>query len=136
MFKASKKRLKFIEATDYKDDQLRLNLEAIFRGCQSAGNTMSNGKFDQFVDGIQRVIYAIKTTLTPEIVKQGYRDIGMYPVNFRATMANCTVNVGLEQQTIIRRLGSSRIACAISSLSAMSIGKSPLSLFLAYKSAQ
>ena len=101
MFKASKKRLKFIEATDYKDDQLRFNLMAIFTARQAAGNTMSNGKIEQFVDGIQRVIYAIKTTLTPEIVKQGYRDIGMFPVDFRATMANCTKNVGLEQQTIM-----------------------------------
>jgi hypothetical protein len=101
MFKASKKRLKFIEATDYKDDQLRFNLKAIFDARQAAGNTMSNGKIEQFVDGIQRVIYAIKTTLTPEIVKQGYRDIGMFPVNFRATMANCTKNVGLEQLNVM-----------------------------------
>ena len=34
-------------------------------------------------------------------MKQGYRDIGMFPVDFRATMANCTKNVGLEQQTIM-----------------------------------
>lgn len=101
MFKASKKRLKFIEATDYKDDQLRFNLVFIFdnRRQQGSATAMTTAKVAQFVDGIQRVMYAIKTTLTPEIVKQGYRDIGMWPLDFRLTLSNCTRQISLIQQT-------------------------------------
>ena len=49
------------------------------------------------------MLYSIKHVLTPEIVKQGYKRIGQYPVSFRITIGQCTRQVTARDMDVMER---------------------------------
>lgn len=91
-FKASKKKLVRIRESDYIHPGLNRRLTELLLGrlTMEGVNRLTSGKRSLICNGLQQVVYCIQHVLTPEIVKQGYRRIGQFPVSFITTMSRCT----------------------------------------------
>ena len=86
-FKASKKKLVRIRESDYVHPGLNRRLTELLLGrlTMKGVNRLTIGKRSLICNGLQQVVYSIQHVLTPEIVKQGYRRIGQFPVSFITT---------------------------------------------------
>ena len=99
-FKATKKALKYITAKRYKNDilfdRIMMVLEARF----------TNDKRKQFADSLCQIVYAIRETLTDEIIKKGYERCGQYPLDLTKAMSLCTVKISpKERKNMENKLG-------------------------------
>lgn len=104
-FKASKKKLVRIRETDYKCQGLNTRLHNIISSRVEADGQMrfTSAKKILIVNALQQAVYSIKHVLTPEIVKQGYKRIGQFPVNFRASIGRCTRQVTARDMNVMEQ---------------------------------
>ena len=104
-FKASKKKLVRIRETDYISAGLNTRLQNILsRRVDADGQQrVTSAKKGLICNALQQVLYSIKHVLTPEIVKQGYKHIGQYPVSFRTTIGRCTRQVTARDMDVMER---------------------------------
>ena len=93
-FKAAKKRLAGLhEGVLYKNDYLIRKLEEIFDGTQ--GITNENSK--KIIDGLLQIVYTVKSTLTSQVIQDGYIETGQYPLSFERAMSKCTYTFSSSQ---------------------------------------
>ena len=104
-FKASKKKLVRIRETDYISQGLNTRLHNIIAARKDADDQgrFTSAKKGLICNALQQVVYSIKHVLTPEIVKTGYKRIGQYPVNFKATIGRCTRQVTARDMDLMER---------------------------------
>ena len=104
-FKASKKKLVRIRETDYVSHSLNTRLNNIMshRLDPDGQQRMTGAKKSLICNALQQVVYSIKHVLTPEIVKQGYKRIGQFPVSLRTSVGKCTRQVTARDMDIMER---------------------------------
>ena len=104
-FKASKKKLVRIRETDYISQSLNTRLNNIISHRLDADDQprMTSAKKSLVCNALQQVVYSIKNVLTPEIVKQGYKRIGQFPVSFRTSIGRCTRQVTARDMDVMEK---------------------------------
>ena len=104
-FKASKKKLVRISETDYVSHSLNTRLNNIMshRLDPDGQQRMTGAKKSLICNALQQVVYSIKHVLTPEIVKQGYKRIGQFPVSLHTSIGRCTRQVTARDMDIMER---------------------------------
>jgi hypothetical protein len=104
-FKASKKKLVRIRETDYISQGLNRRLNSIISDRKDADGQgrFTSAKKGLICNALQQVVYSIKHVLTPEIVKTGYKRIGQYPVNLKASIGRCTRQVTARDMDIMEQ---------------------------------
>ena len=85
-FKATKKHLEGIRYRDYNDKQLEKGIKQFL----DTKTTFSSDLKKVTNDSLQQLIYCIKMTIKPDIIKDGYSSIGQWPLDFKAAMSKCS----------------------------------------------
>lgn len=94
MFKASKTKLSFAQPDDWDDPLLRRRLlEKVF----NFRLTWKQEKKVKHAEGLLRVRYAIMSVMDTKIVREGFFNIRMFPVNPKKIMGSCTSKMTPQQ---------------------------------------
>jgi hypothetical protein len=63
----------------------------------------SSERKSQTVGALLIFSYTVKETLRGELIRDGYKAIGQYPLNFEKTMGKCTRDISVPEMTIMKR---------------------------------
>ena len=63
----------------------------------------SSERKTQTVGSLLIFSYTVKETLRGELIRDGYREIGQYPLNFRKTMGKCTRQLSTREMEVMER---------------------------------
>lgn len=96
LFRSSKSRLHSLEEVFWQDTALESRISAILE--HKGFTTMKKNKL---TTGLLKISAAIKNSATPSIIKQGYRDSGIYPIDFHQTLSKCKATISEKDQSII-----------------------------------
>jgi hypothetical protein len=64
--------------------------------------SFSSAKKEVVCDSLMKVVWAIRETITLEMVKKGYKVIGQYPIDFSAAMSGCTRSLSLQEANTMK----------------------------------
>lgn len=95
-FKGVKKFLQLIDTHEWESPRLRDRLKALVKD-----RKMTDSHKVKTVEGLQKIIYALKSVISRHVVADGYRMCGQHPFSFEKVLTTCTRPYSVREWTVI-----------------------------------